>query len=481
MKIIKSITALFIAAVMLFSVSAQIFAADIYGMATGKPMLLDSDITNTMAAAEKLGIITNGTNKTDVVTKKELCRLIVRFYRAATGSTGITLSDSSFIDCDDNEVIFCSENGIVSGISDITFAPNNYISREEMCKYAVNALRFSGVNIIKPEKDCLSGFADKDSIDAAYAEDVNYLASIKVVRGYDNYFYPKSYITYEQASAILVEIYYQLMLSKVEINGSSISIGDSDEKIIVDFGQPSYTFEDAEKNMTIWVYNKNLLNFLYIGMRDGMVSEFFSNSQNFTYRGVSSGDNVKGLDFGSRGDREGNCVTYSDGYGIVEIGWSPGTNEINYIYSSNSDESKRHSISKTTVDGDISLLYDIINAERIKSGLNIFKINKQVASSARLHSLNMAYWGYLDYINKYNITPFDRLKDKGIDYIMASENIACETNVKEVYTYWINSAGSRSNMFSEYMDNTGLGISVASNNGNAYVTMDFVRLKNILY
>lgn len=480
MKSIKSMTAIIIATVMLLSSTVQVLAAGVYKTAAGQPMLLDSDITNTMTAAEKLGIITTGTDKTAVVTKKELCRLIVRFYRAATGSTGITLSDSNFIDCDDNEVVFCSENGIVSGVSDITFASYNFISREEMCKYAVNTLKFCKVNIIKPEMDYLSNFADKDEIDSEYAEDINYLASIEVVRGYDNYFYPKSYITFEQAASILVEIYYQLMLSKVEINNSSISIGDSDEKIIIDFGQPSYTFEDEENGMTIWAYNKNLSNFFYIGMRDGMVAEIFSNSQNFTYRGISSGDNIKDLDFGSKGERKESCVTYSDGYGVVEIGWSPGTNKINYIYSSNSEESKRHSISKSTTDGDISLLYDITNGERIKMGLNIFKINKQVAAAANVHSLNMAYWGYLDYNNKYDVTPFDRLKDKGIDYIMASENIAHGANVKDMYTYWINSAGSRSNMFSEYMDNAGIGISVASHDGSAYVTMDFVRLKNIL-
>ncbi|MEA4972676.1 MAG: S-layer homology domain-containing protein [Candidatus Metalachnospira sp.] len=480
MKNIKSVTAFIVAAVMLFSVSAQALAANAYGSASGKPMLLESDITNTMAAAEKLGIIAYGTDKTAVVTKKELCRLIVRFYRAATGSTGITLSNSSFIDCDSNEVVFCSENAIVSGISDITFAPDNLVSREEMCKYAVNTLKFCGTNVISPGKDCISNFADKDSIDTEYADDINYLASINVAKGYDNYFYPKSYITYEQAASIFVEIYYQLMLSKVEINDLPISIGDSDEKTVATFGQPSYTFVDKEDGMTIWVYNKNLSNFFYIGIKNDKVSEIFSNSQNFTYRGISSGDNAKEVDFGSRGDRGKNCVIYSDGYGKVEIGWNPGTNKICYVYSCNNDVMKRHSITKVSVDGDISLLYDIVNAERLKLGLGVFKINKQVASAARLHSMNMAYWGYFDYNNIHDFTPFDRLKDKGVSYIMASENIACCTNVKDIYTYWINSAGSRSNMFSDYMDNAGIGLSVSSYDSKAYATMDFVKLKNIM-
>lgn len=479
MKKLRSITALIVALVMLFSFQAQAFSANVYGSASGKPMLLEADITNTMSAAEKLGIISSGTDKSAVVTKKELCRLIVRFYRAATGSTGITLSDSSFTDCDANEVVFCSENGIVSGISKVTFAPDNLVSREEVCKYAVNALKFCNVNIIEPDKDYVSSFADKVEVNTEYVNDINYLVSINVVNDYDNYFYPKSYITYEQAASMLVELYYQLMLSKVEINGYSISIGDSDEKTALTFGQPSYTFEDKERTMTIWVYNKNLSGFFYIGIKNNKVSEIFSNSESFTYRGISSGDNAKEVEFGSRGERGQSCVTYSDGYGNVEIGWNPGTNRISYIYSCNHDVSKRHNISKSTIDGDVSLLYDIVNAERVKSGLNVFKINKKVASAARLHSMNMAYWGYFDYNNMHDFTPFDRLRDKEVSYIMASENIAFGTCVKDMYACWLNSAGSRSNMFSEYMDNAGIGVSVSSQDGVAYSTMDFVKLKNI--
>ena len=476
----KGMTAFVIAVIISLIVTIQAFAASGCNFSYGRPTLIESDITDAMSAAEKLGIVTSGTDRTATVTKKDLCRLIVRFYRASTGSTGITLSNSSFMDCDDNEVVFCSENGIVSGISNVTFAPDNFVTREEMCRYAVNTLRYCNINVIEPENDYISGFTDKHDIDEEYTEDINYLTSINVVSGYDRYFYPKSYITYEQVSSILVEMYYQLMLSKIEINGSKILIGDSSEKVSLNFGQPAYKFEDKDKGITIWAYNKDLTKFFYIGIKDNMVSEIFSTSTDFSYRGISSGDNIKELDFGLRGIRENNSIIYSDGYGMVEIGWRPDKNKICYVYSCSNDINKKHCLSKSTADGDVSLLYDIINSERIKEGLNIFKINSKVASSAKLHSINMAYWEYLDYNNRYDLTPFERLKNKGIDYIMASENIASGTNAKEIYTTWIDSAGFRNNMFSEYMDNAGIGMAATDSGNLAYVTLDLVKLREYI-
>ncbi len=63
---------------------------------------------------------------------------------------------------------------------------------------------------------------------------------------------------------MLVETYYQLMLSKININGRDISIGDSEETIVSSFGEPDYKINDTKGNMSVWVYKKDLKNFFYI-------------------------------------------------------------------------------------------------------------------------------------------------------------------------------------------------------------------------
>ena len=92
-----------------------------------------------MEAAKQLGIITDDIDKSSIVTKKELCRLIVRFYRASTGGTGITISGKSVLTATQTK-LFCYEKGIIKGISDVTFAPDYFITREEACEVVVNTI-----------------------------------------------------------------------------------------------------------------------------------------------------------------------------------------------------------------------------------------------------------------------------------------------------------------------------------------------------
>ena len=473
MRKFKFITAFFMSLVILICSPAMAFASSAV-----KPFLLGSEVTDTMTAAKQLGIITDDTDKSAVVTRKDLCRLIVRFYRASTGGTGITISESPFFDCDANEVIFCYENGIIEGIGDVTFAPEYFVTREEACEIIVNTIKACRANVIEPEKDFTMSYKDRADMSEKYRDYISYLSGIGIVSGYGGYFYPKSYITYEQAATMLVKTYYQVMLSKININGVDISIGDTEEKIISSFGNPSYKTDDSKGNMSIWVYRNDLKNFFYIGFRDGKVSEIFSNGTSFKYRGISAGEQIENMDFGSKAKVDGSTAVYEDGYGMVQIGAFSGYNRISYVYAASDNKELRHKINSSTVDDDIVLLYDIINAERAKAGLPEFTVNKQAMTTAKLHSMSMGYWNYSDYINKDGTTPFDRFDNKDMDYSMASENIArVDGNVVDVYIEWMNSPGSRSNILTDYMDNVGIGIVASSSDGRAYVTMDFLKLK----
>ena len=59
----------------------------------------------------------------------------------------------------------------------------------------VNAIKACGANIIEPEKDYTLTYKDRADISEEYLDDISYLTAIDVVKGYDGYFYPKSYIT----------------------------------------------------------------------------------------------------------------------------------------------------------------------------------------------------------------------------------------------------------------------------------------------
>ena len=154
---------------------------------------------------------------------------------------------------------------------------------------------------------------------------------------------------------MLVETYYQLMLSKININGVDISLGDTKVKILSDFGEPGYKIEDKNANMEVWVYEGE--NLFYIGFCDNNATEIFTNGSNFKYRGISSGQPIENIDFGARAKVSGNTAVYEDGYGIVQTGAFSGYNKISYIYAASENKDMRHKINPETVNGDICLLY----------------------------------------------------------------------------------------------------------------------------
>ena len=462
------------------AVSILCSSIPVFGASTtaGNPFLLGSSVTDTMTAAKQLGILDDSMEKSDVVTRKELCRMIVRFYRASTGGTGITISDSPFYDCDANEVTFCYENGIIDGIGEVTFAPDYYVSRQEAADILVNAINACGANIIEPEKDYTLTYRDRADMSEEYMDDISYLTSIDVTKGYGGYFYPNSYITFEQASSMLVEAYYQLMLSKITINGKQLSLGDSEEDISLLFGAPTYKINDTAGGVSVWVYKNDPKNFFFITFSEGKVSEIFSNGSSFIYRGIASGSNAAEIDFGARARINGNKASYNDGYGTVEIGAFSADNLIGYVYAYVSDSTAVHRISNQTMTSDVTLLYDIINGERTKRDLTVFTVNSTVEAAAKQHALSMGYWNYSDYINKDGTSPFERFDNRNLDYIMASENIAKVDGLPaDIFIAWMDNPGSRSNLLTDYMDTVGIGMHISSSDKNVYVAMDFLKLK----
>lgn len=69
-------------------------------------------------------------------------------------------------------------------------------------------------------------------------------------------------------------------------------------------------------------------------------------------------------------------------------------------------------------------LLDITNAARTVNGYSLLIKDEQATSAAREHSWDMADNCYFDHNNLLGQTPFDRMKNQGINYRSAGENIA---------------------------------------------------------
>jgi uncharacterized YkwD family protein len=89
----------------------------------------------------------------------------------------------------------------------------------------------------------------------------------------------------------------------------------------------------------------------------------------------------------------------------------------------------------------------MVNTERAKAGLAPLKLNWQLSRVARYKSQDMIDKGYFSHQSPTYGSPFVMMKNFGIRYTAAGENIAYgQRTAKEVMTGWMNSAGHRANI-----------------------------------
>jgi uncharacterized YkwD family protein len=113
----------------------------------------------------------------------------------------------------------------------------------------------------------------------------------------------------------------------------------------------------------------------------------------------------------------------------------------------------------------------LLNEERIKRGLAALKINTRLSYVARLKAKDMRDKNYFSHTSPTYGTPFQMMKDFGIFYRSAGENIAMgQRTPSEVMTAWMNSPGHRANILNSNYTEAGVGY---VSDGNVW-TQEFI-------
>ena len=114
----------------------------------------------------------------------------------------------------------------------------------------------------------------------------------------------------------------------------------------------------------------------------------------------------------------------------------------------------------------------LVNVERSKAGLAPLKMSSELSNVARKKSQDMADKNYFDHNSPTYGSPFDMMKQFGIKYTAAGENIAKGHNSAEaVMNGWMNSAGHKANILSSKFGT--LGVGYVNKNGTTYWTQMF--------
>lgn len=118
---------------------------------------------------------------------------------------------------------------------------------------------------------------------------------------------------------------------------------------------------------------------------------------------------------------------------------------------------------------------NLTNQERAKYGLPPLKANWELSRVARYKSRDMRDTGYFSHTSPVYGSPFTMIKNFGISYSSAAENIAMgQTTPSEVVKAWMNSAGHRRNILSKDLTYIGVGYAKGGS-GRHYWTQMFIK------
>ncbi|WP_442600414.1 CAP domain-containing protein [Neobacillus sp. D3-1R] len=107
---------------------------------------------------------------------------------------------------------------------------------------------------------------------------------------------------------------------------------------------------------------------------------------------------------------------------------------------------------------------DLTNAERQKAGVKPLTGDTKLSSVARTKSNDMQAKGYFSHTSPTYGSPFDMMRDFGITYQTAGENIAQgQQTPEEVVRAWMNSEGHRKNILNPAFTHIGVGHDTTGN------------------
>lgn len=117
---------------------------------------------------------------------------------------------------------------------------------------------------------------------------------------------------------------------------------------------------------------------------------------------------------------------------------------------------------------------DLLNADRKANGLPALQADSRITTLARNYAQDMINRNYFSHYNPEGQSPFDRLKQAGISYSAAGENIGVNQSIEKAETAFMNSSGHRANILNSAYTKVGIGVA-SDKSGNIYIVQDFIK------
>ncbi|MEA5085487.1 MAG: S-layer homology domain-containing protein [Lachnospiraceae bacterium] len=401
----------------------------------------------------------------EAITRKEMCSLIMQFYRVYTGTDYKSKAKSQFIDEQSTDVVTAVELGLFSGMSDSEFEPNEKVTREQMA--AVMARLFNKVNIkLTPNSPSDEVFKDNSKISDWAKPSVALLKKNSIINGDSNgYFNPKAITTTEQVIAVLMQTQDTFSQSTtgaqaVRVDNVTINLGENLITVLSKLGEPT-RIDKNEFGTQRYVFANNYKNFVMVGIRDSKVVEIYTNAAGLGYGTITSKTTYGTMKFDKYKTYSSEKAVYqTDKYIFTVFFDSLDSQRVDAVYLRSSDLTQVNNFYgvdyEAYVEGE---LFDIINSSRVKNGLEAYSRSSYSDVVAKAHSTEMQSVLRSDYNSIKGLTPFQRMDKAGIKYSLAAENIFTENSgdAIEIYGWWMSNVSTRSNLLSDNFTHIGIG------------------------
>ncbi len=259
---------------------------------------------------------------------------------------------------------------------------------------------------------------------------------------------------------------------KVSTGDKEIVIGESVAQLKEDFGEPS-RIDETMYIYDYYIYNSDYTKFVMAAVADGKVVGVYTDALGFSYDTLNTGSGIEDVNklFNKSYTIDKERSFTSDGYSYKIFFDTLDTQKITGMQVVKSDAAKRTGNPyDETILKNISLeIFDLTNSIRARNGVALLEWCDIAAGTAKAHSQDMADKDYFDHTNLEGLDPFQRMKNAGIVYGYAGENISAgrETSISAA-NGWFNSKGHRSNMLDSNFTRLGTGYAYNSNSTYGY-------------
>lgn len=457
------------------------------------------------------------------MSRKEFCKMVIRFLNVVTEKEWKVIQESPFTDCDDKDVIAAYEAGIIGGTEPGIFDPDSTLTREQMAIMIGRVLKTCGIDLTG--KAVKSPFKDTGILFDSSNKYIDQLYGAGIVAGYaDDTYGPFKEMTVQEAVVSFVKAYRYTLeqtgsegisaepekpetdteepkketitvpkepekpeakpeepkqevpaasTETVTVGSKMISLGWTSEELKAVWGEPDRK-DTSVYGLDRYIYINDYVDYFLATFKDGKVIEIFVPGTDFSYMGMNGKGttvDIENLTFISSAEHSA-VIQNTGSEARVPLDYEGKIAGLllqtkDFAQNKNPVSTLQYAVKE---DMEAQLL-DLIQVRRVEKGLPLLTWDKKLWEVARAHSEDMTSKNYFDYNSPDGTTPFGRIMERGKAFLTASEVIARQRgDVVQIYQEWIRSAAKQNGLMDQTMQEVGVGIS--SKSKVLHVTVD---------